>query len=135
GPDALYQALTTQIPFTDPVFVEAITILNDWFQKGWLGGGVDRYFTNGFDAVYSAVGDGKAVMDMEGDWAISSMPDFFGNNDQGWDWFPIPALRDGVPFPLFELGIGDTYSINAESKSADAAAKFLDWWFSQPKLA
>ena len=135
GPEALFQALTTEIPFTDAVFVDAITRLNDWFQNGWLGGGVERYFTNGFNDVYAALADGTAAMDMEGDWAVASMAEFFGDANDNWDWFPIPPLRDGVPFPLYELGIGDTFSINAESASADAAAVFLDWWFSQPQLA
>jgi raffinose/stachyose/melibiose transport system substrate-binding protein len=135
GPDALFQALTTEIPFTDPVFVEAVTMLNDWFQKGWFGGSVQKYFTNGFNDVYAALADGKAAMDLEGDWAIAAMSEFFGDRNDEWDWFPIPPLRDGVPFPLFELGIGDTFSINAKSEAADAVAKFLDWWFSQPQLA
>ena len=34
GPDALYQALTGQIPWTDPVFVEPLQILQKWFQNG-----------------------------------------------------------------------------------------------------
>ena len=135
GADALYQALTTELPFTDPVFVDAISMLNGWFQKGWLGGSVEKYFTNGFNEVYAALVDGTAAMDMEGTWAMPAMPEFFGSESPDWDWFPIPSLRDGVPFPLYELGIGETLSINAESKSADAVAKFLDWWFSQSKLA
>ena len=32
GPDALYQALTGEIPFSDPVFVDAIELFNTRFQ-------------------------------------------------------------------------------------------------------
>ena len=98
GADALYQALTTELPFTDPVFVDAISMLNGWFQKGWLGGSVEKYFTNGFNEVYAALVDGTAAMDMEGTWAMPAMPEFFGSGSPDWDWFPIPSLRDGVPF-------------------------------------
>ena len=38
GPDALYQALTGEIPFSEPIFVEAIELFNDYVQKGWFGG-------------------------------------------------------------------------------------------------
>ncbi len=54
GPDAVYQALTGQIPWTDPVFVDAITLLRSYFSKGWFGGGIKQYFTNTFSALDSA---------------------------------------------------------------------------------
>ena len=38
GPDAVYQALTGICPVSDPAFVDSITLLNDYMQKG-----VDRW--------------------------------------------------------------------------------------------
>ena len=35
GPVNVYKALKGEIPWTDPVFVQAIDQLKDWYQKGW----------------------------------------------------------------------------------------------------
>lgn len=135
GPDALYQALTGKLAWTDPVFVDAIALMHSYFQKGWFGGGVKPYFTNTFDAQDSTFAKGKAAMDMEGSWAFSNWPNYFGENlsHSDYDWFPIPPLRDGVPSNLFALGIGGTWSISASSKVADAAAEYLNWYYTTPK--
>jgi raffinose/stachyose/melibiose transport system substrate-binding protein len=136
GPDALFQALTGEIPWTDPVFVEAVELMNSYFQKGWFGGSVEKYFSNRFDPLYTLLGDGKAAMNMEGTWFDINVESFFGSkagNDNEWDWAPIPALRAGVPYPLFALGIGGTISISPRAENPDAAATFLDWYYSSPK--
>jgi raffinose/stachyose/melibiose transport system substrate-binding protein len=135
GPSAVYQALTGKIPWTDPVFVDAITLMNNYFQKGWFGGGVKQYFTNKFDPQDAAFAQGKAAMDMEGTWAFSNWPSFFGSphTNTDYNWAPVPPLRDGLPNPIYPLGIGGTISISASSKVADAAAEYLDWYYSTPK--
>ncbi len=135
GPDALYQALTGKIPWTDPVFVDAITLMNSYFQKGWFGGGVKEYFTNKFDPQDTAFAKGKAAMDIEGSWAFANWSTYFGPgvSHTDYDWSPIPPLRDGVPDNLFALGIGSTLSISASSKVADAAAEYLNWYYSTPR--
>lgn len=136
GPEAVYEALSGKRKWTDPVFVDAITLLADWFKKGWFGGGVSRYFTNRFAPQYASLGSGKSAMDMEGSWALGGMSDNFGKkagNRNDWDWFPIPPLSSHAPKNLYCLATGGTYSINAKSKVADAAATYLDWEFSTPK--
>ncbi|HEY4384384.1 MAG TPA: extracellular solute-binding protein, partial [Ktedonobacteraceae bacterium] len=72
GPEAVYQALTGQITFNDPVFVDAISLLLQYFKKGWFGGGVQQYFTNSTTTLDTAFGSGKAAMDVEGSWAFSN---------------------------------------------------------------
>ena len=135
GPDALHQALTGEIPWTDPVFVDAIDLLNSYFQRGWFGGSVQKYFSNGLDSLHSQLGDGEAAMNMEGSWFMSEVNGFFGKaagNGNDWNWGALPSLAAGVPFPLFELGIGGTLSINRRAQDPDAAAKYIDWLFSDP---
>src|SRR5215216_217488 len=130
GPDALSQALTGKIAFSDPVFAEAISLFNDYVQKGWFGGSREKFFSNGFDAIHADLGDGKAAMTIEGSWLLANIDDFFGqkaNNDNDWDWAPLPPLHDGVPPVLYELGIGSTLSVNSRSQSADGAAAFIDY--------
>jgi raffinose/stachyose/melibiose transport system substrate-binding protein len=85
GPDALYQALTGEIPFSDPVFVDAIELFNNYVQKGWFGGSQEKFFSNGFDALHADLGDGKAGTNVEGSWFLSNIEDFFKESGDTWD--------------------------------------------------
>jgi len=138
GPDALYQALTGEIPFSDPVFVEAIDLFNTYVQNGWFGGSRQRFFSNGFDAFHIDLGDGKAAMNLEGSWFLSEIDNYFGQaagNDNDWEWAPLPPLRDGTAPELYELGLGSTLSINSRAQNADGAAAFIDYLVADKKRA
>lgn len=132
GPDAVYQALTSKIRFTDPVFVDAVTLIKSYFDKGWFGGSTAKYFSVPSQQMGALFGAGKAAMFPQGEWWMSSVGPFFGKkagNDNQWDWAPFPALRDGVPFPLYAIGIGGSLGINEASKNKDGAAEFLNWYY------
>lgn len=133
GPDALYQALSGKVKWTDPVFVEPITILNNWFQKGYIGKSVDDYFTTHFPQCYTMLAQQKAAMYWSGTWELATLPDYFGKkagNDQVWSWYATPPLASGIPPVLYELSIGGAYSINANAQNPDAVAQYLAWLFS-----
>jgi raffinose/stachyose/melibiose transport system substrate-binding protein len=132
GPDALYQALSGQLKWTDPVFVDAITTLNGWFQKGYIGKSVDDYFTYHFPQCYTLLAQEKAAMYWSGTWELATLPSYFGSkagNDDTWSWYPTPPLAAGIPQVLYELSIGGTYSVNAKSKNPDAVTEYLAWYF------
>jgi raffinose/stachyose/melibiose transport system substrate-binding protein len=135
GPEALYQALTGEIPFSDPVFVDAIELFNEYVQKGWFGGSQQKFFSNGFDALHADLGDGKAAMNIEGSWFLSDIGDFFKDSGDDWDWAPLPPLRSEVPPVLYELGLGSTLSVNARAGDADGAAAFIDYLVADKKRA
>jgi raffinose/stachyose/melibiose transport system substrate-binding protein len=135
GPDAVHQALQGRMPWSDPLFVDAITLLSRYYQAGWWGGGVDDYFTNSFPTMYAALAAGDAVFMITGSWALSEILPYFGapaGNDATWDWAPLFPLRDGVPALVWDLGIGETLSINARSHLAEAAAEYLNFLVSEP---
>jgi raffinose/stachyose/melibiose transport system substrate-binding protein len=135
GPDAVYQALTGEIPFSDPIFVEAIELLNTYMQAGWFGGSVDRFFSTGFDAVHAQIADGRAAMSWSGTWFLSDLDRFFGEeagNDNTWGWVQTPSFRAEVPYPLFPIGIGSTLSVASATEHPDQALRFLNWYYSDP---
>jgi raffinose/stachyose/melibiose transport system substrate-binding protein len=127
GPDKVYQALTGEIEWTDQAFVDALTVLNDYQQNGWFMGGLDRYYTTPSADATAALAYGDAAMKIEGTWLISDALTFFEESGQEWDWVPMPST-DGAE--IYDIGIGSTYSINANSSQADAAAEFLSAYFS-----
>lgn len=137
GPQAVYSALQGETPWTDPIFVDSISLLNSYFQKGWFGGGVKEYFTNRFDSLNTKLAKGDIAMDITGSWAFGDMRSFFdgkvGAGPDAWDWAPVPAFGTDVPADLYTLSVGGTYSINADSKNPGKAAEYLNWLISDRK--
>jgi raffinose/stachyose/melibiose transport system substrate-binding protein len=130
GPQALYEALTGKRKWTDPVFVDAISTLKGWFDKGWFGGGTNNYFTNKFATLYQKLASGKSAMQFSGSWSFTEIPPYFGSaagNNATWDWAPLPSMNTGVPAGVFPLSIGNSLSINKTCKNPDAAADFLNY--------
>lgn len=134
GADNVYQALSQKKQWNDPLFTESVKLLNDYMQKGYFRGSKENYYATDFPEVGADLAGGKGVIDFEGTWAFSGMQTNFKDNPGDWDWAQVPVLRDGVT-PVFDMGIGSTLSINADSKNADAAAEVLNWVYNDPKRA
>ncbi len=127
GPENVYKALRGELPWTDQLFVDALTTLNEYQQNGWFMGGLDRYYTTATADAAASLAYGDAAMKIEGSWFINDANTFFGESGQEWDWVPMPSATGEA---IFDLGIGSTYSINANSASPEAAAEFLSYLFS-----
>ena len=138
GPEAIYQALTGEIKFTDPVFVDAVALVKSYFDKGWLAGGVQKYFAVPSQEIGANFGKGSVATIPQGGWFMSQVGQYFGSkakNDNEWDWMPLPALRSEVAYPLYEMGIGGSLAINGASKNKDAAAQYLNWYYGDKAAA
>ena len=130
GPDAVYSALTGKTPFTDPVFVDAITRLTGYFQKGWYGGGVDKYFTNNFPTVYRQLAQGTAAAMISGTWEFANMGPYFGKaagNTATWDWATVPSLGKGVPEVVWDLAIGQSAGVNSHAANVAGSVDYLNF--------
>jgi raffinose/stachyose/melibiose transport system substrate-binding protein len=136
GPDALYQALTGQVKWSDPVFVEPIALLGEWFKKGYIGKSPSDYFTTHFNTVYENLASGVGAMYWSGTWELANLPDYFGpaaHNDATWTWANLPQMQPSIPKVVNELSIGGTYSINTNSGDPEGTAQYLSWQFANRK--
>jgi raffinose/stachyose/melibiose transport system substrate-binding protein len=138
GPQVMHDVLTGKKPWTSEAMVEAADLMQDYFQRGYFGGSPERYFTASFNSVHADLARGKAAMDMEGTWFFAQVDQFFGakaGNDNDWGFASFPALRDGVPYPLYPIGTGATLSINAKASDPEIAAQFIDYLIGDRKTA
>ncbi|MCC6805134.1 MAG: extracellular solute-binding protein [Anaerolineae bacterium] len=129
GPQAVYDALKGNRPWTDDVFVESVDALNNMQFNGWFSGGLDLYYTTDEPTRMAMLGAGEAAMNIEGTWRFTNIGDYFGEaagNSNDWDWVPVPSSSGEA---IFDVGIGSTWSINAASANPDAAAEFLTFYF------
>ncbi|MBV8417899.1 MAG: extracellular solute-binding protein [Verrucomicrobia bacterium] len=127
GPENIYKALKGEMPWTDPVFAQAIDVLKDWYQKGWFG---KNYFSLTGDQQALLLAKGEAGMAPNGTFSFDNMVAAFKQTGQELGVASFPSLREGVPYPLYSIGTGSTMSINKNSANPDAAAAFLDYLYS-----
>lgn len=126
GPAAIREALAGTRPWTDPVFVEAMAKFKAWYDKGYYG--KDYFSTSTIDA-FAGMVTGKTGMAPQGTWAFSWVKDYFDPAGANAAFTSIP-VAEGVPYPLFPIGVGSALSINAKSANPDAAAQVIDYIFS-----
>lgn len=129
GPEAVYKALTGQLPWTAAPFVESIEKLKFMWDKGWLMG-KQMYDMSPKDA-RAVWGTQKAIMLMDGSWGIKYGPVYA--KDFEWAIAPFPAMGSAkVSIPI---ALGFTVGVNSRTKYPEAVAKFLNWLTENPKSA
>jgi raffinose/stachyose/melibiose transport system substrate-binding protein len=124
GPENVYKALTGAIPWTDPSIQAAIDKLDEWWQKGYFG---PNYFSLTLEQAFAQVATGQAGMAPSGTWSFTNIPTYFPPNNAEAAFIGFPSTSGP---PVYALGIGSTFSINAKSENADGAAAMLDYVFS-----
>lgn len=138
GPQKLYDALSGKAKFTDAEFVSAITNFKTQIDKGWWGGGADRWFTNTDTDMFAGLASGKVAMYITGTWSFGSASTFFGEaagNDADWNWAPLPSMSATVAPGVYPLAIGTSLGLNKATKNADGAAAFIDSFVNDPAKA
>jgi len=129
GPQRFYEILSTGKGWESPEMVKAIEESARWFKAGYLGG--SDYFSLNFDESISLVSQKRSPFffapSMGFQWATNY---FTGDTAEDFAFAPIPQLSESVPYPVYDLGVAFTLSINANSKVKDGAAMVLDHIFS-----
>ena len=130
GPDNVYKALIGEKKWTDPVFVEAVELLRKHMvDDGYWSGSLENYYALGWDDFHAMFASRGAAMMTIGTWTFGTTTSSFADISDEWDWAPFPVLRDSGD-ASYLLALGTTMSINASSDNQDAAAKVLDFVFS-----
>lgn len=127
GPDVIYKALTGEIPWTSEPIVKSIEALNKWWQAGYFG---PDYFSLNGEQSFALVASGDAGMSLSGTWNFGNAAVYFPANDAEPGFVGFPSA-EGVPYPVYALGIGSTFSIASTSKVADGAAAVIDFVFNE----
>ncbi len=93
------------------------------FQNGFLGTPAQQ----GAGSSAGQVANGKAAMELQGDWEMAVMPSLTSDKDfaSKLGWFPFPTIDGGDGEPGAALGGGDGFSCTVEATSA--CADFLKY--------
>ena len=135
GPDNVYKALIGEKDWTDPEFTGAVELLRKHMvDDGYWSGSLENYYALGWDDFHAMFASRGAAMMTIGTWTFGATAAGFADSSDEWDWAPFPVLRDGGADAAYLLALGTTMSINASSGDPDAAAKVLDFIFSNKKV-
>lgn len=127
GPDNVYKALNGEIPWTAEPFVKAIDTLNKWWQAGYFG---PNYFSLTGEQAFAQIATGQAGMAPTGTWNFANIPPYFPAAHAEAAFIGFPSA-EGVPYPVYALGVGSTFSISATAENPDGAAAVIDTVFSE----
>lgn len=110
-----------KVDFSAPCFTKAAGDLKAFlgtkpFQKGFLGTSSQQ----GAGSSAGMVANGKAAMELQGDWEMSVMPALASdpNFASKLGWFPFPSVPGGGGDQHAGLGGGDGFSCTSQATSA-----------------
>lgn len=125
GPQKFYETLTGEREWNSEEMRAAIDESSRWFNAGYLGG--DDYFSLNFDQSISLVSQKRSPFffapSIGFQWATNY---FTGETADDFVFAPIPQMSADVPYPLYDVGVAFTLSINSGSDVKDGAAAVLD---------
>ena len=129
GRENVKKALNGEMKWTEPVFQEAITTLNDMWQAGWINDKKSHAISQ--DDGYSLFYNQSAAMAMTGTWSLGTFAEQIQDFEYGAVAFP--SLKDGVP-PTLCMGAGGVIAINANTKYPDECFEFINFLFNNDEL-
>lgn len=125
--DTLKKSLASA-DLSDPCFAKAGQDVIDFlgtepFQKGFNGTPAQQ----GSGSSAGLVADGKAAMELQGDWDIGVMTSLAADKEfaKNIGWFPFPTIDGGAGDPTAALGGGDGFSCT--QAHAQECADFLKY--------
>ena len=124
GPDNVRKALSGELPWTAPPFVEAVELSKAWYNKSYFG---KNYFSLTIEQSFLQVVNGKAAMALSGTWSFGTKSYGMSKPDTVMDVAPTPSLGSAFTGSLVHLACGATLSIAKTSQNAEGAAAVFEF--------
>lgn len=126
GKEKLAQAISGEVPWNDPDFVDAIqTFFVDMNQAGYF---IPEVNSVTYDDANLLFGSGQAATDITGTWMVGefSNPDFIPDPV---GFFFYPPIDDKPIAP--PAGLGSGYFVSQATQNPQEVMRFLDYLFSE----
>ena len=129
GRENVKKALEGELPWTDDVFVGAVTWLKDFWQNGYYNDCKSHTIT-GNDAL-SLFYSGQAAMYITSTWIIGN---FSKECEFNYNMMDFPG-NGTTSKPSLMIGSGGVIAINAGSEHQEEAFKFIEFLFKNEQVA
>jgi raffinose/stachyose/melibiose transport system substrate-binding protein len=122
GADVMQQAASDASAFENPCFVQAGAKLQELIDKEPFQEGFLATPWEGATGEAALVANGRAAMDLMGQWAPGTMTANAENGEglgEALGWFPFPAVQDGAGAPTDGFGGGNGFAVGANAPLAE----------------
>ena len=102
----------------------ALAMSRAWYKAGFFGG--KNYFSINFDQSMQLIHDGRTPFFFGPILFLQWAPGYYGAAEDELDFLPFPRMKASQPYPLYDIGVATTLSVNADSPVKDGAAAVLN---------
>jgi raffinose/stachyose/melibiose transport system substrate-binding protein len=125
GPAKVRDLLTGSMDWSSPEVETAMSELDRWFKKGYLGG--NDYFVLDFESSLALLHQKRTPFFFAPSFGFQWAVNYFkGSEADDLGFAPFPRMNPALPYPIYDVGSAFTLSINANSRVKDGAAEVLD---------
>jgi ABC-type glycerol-3-phosphate transport system substrate-binding protein len=122
GKDKVLATIRGEVPYTDPDWIQVLTLFKQMQESGVLADGVVTMINKTAEQLFA---NGKAVFAFNGSWCVN----VYKAMNPSLDYAAMlpPAATDKFPMAVWG-GAGSSFMVNATSKNKEAAVRFLKWF-------
>jgi len=122
GKDKVLATIRGEVPYTDPDWIQVLTLFKQMQESGVLADGVVTMINKTAEQLFA---NGKAVFAFNGSWCVN----VYKAMNPSLDYAAMlpPQASDKYPMAIWG-GAGSSFMVNATSKNKEAAVRFLKWF-------
>ncbi len=122
GKDKVLATIRGEVPYTDPDWIQVLTLFKQMQESGVLADGVVTMINKTAEQLFA---NGKAVFAFNGSWCVN----VYKAMNPSLDYAAMlpPKATDKFPMAVWG-GAGSSFMVNANSKNKEAAVRFLKWF-------
>ncbi len=121
GKDKVLATIKGEVPYTDPDWIQVLTLFKEMQESGVLADGVVTMINKTAEQLFA---NGRAVFAFNGSWCVN----VYKAMNPSLDYAAIlpPRASDKYPMVIWG-GAGSSFMVNARSSKKEDAVKFLKW--------
>jgi len=121
GEEKFVNTLKGDVPYTDPQWIQVFSLFKQLKDEGVLYSDIVTMVNREAEDYFAR---GRAAFAFDGSWSINVYNQLAPDLDYGF--FPIPAVAEGKPAPVWG-GSGASFMVSSASSKKDEAIAFLKW--------
>jgi raffinose/stachyose/melibiose transport system substrate-binding protein len=121
GKDKVLATIRGEVPYTDPGWIEVLTLFKEMRDAGVLANGIVTMVNKTAEQLFA---NERAVFAFNGSWCVNVYKAMNPNLD--YAVMLPPAASEKFPVSIWG-GAGSSFMVNAKSKNKEEAVKFLKW--------
>jgi len=121
GKDKVLATIRGEVPYTDPDWIQVLSLFKDMQDSGVLASGLVTMVNKNAEQLFA---NGKAVFAFNGSWCVNVYKEM--NPRLNYAAMMPPKASDKFPMAIWG-GAGSSFMVNANSKNKEEAVNFLKW--------